>query len=333
MQTPLISIVVPVYNVAPYIEKCLKSIQAQSFTNFRCIVVNDGSTDNSLALARQAVRGDWRFEFIDKPNRGLSSARNAGIDKVSSPYISFLDSDDWMEPDCLKEAYRQITAEDADICLFSINYVTEEGAVLNTEHDDLEGFFEKEDTLLTFNTLSRYAWNKLYKTEVFKDIRYPEHIKTFEDVYVFFELIHSRKLTNVRKPLVNYLQRSNTLSKGISPTFIEDRAAICEHQERFAAKIALDRARPDYVRYNRLRTFIINTVVRLTVFSKDFPTDSDKLKTYLSPKDLSLANVIFAFRINRQVGMMLALYKLFPHRFPRIFRYLSRKGYLHPSRS
>lgn len=331
MQTPQISIVVPVYNVAPYIEKCLKSIQAQTFSNFRCIVVNDGSTDNSLALALQAVQGDWRFEFISKPNGGLSSARNAGIAKVTSSFISFVDSDDWLEPDCLKEAYQQIKAEDADVCLFSINYVTENGQIVNIEHNDLEGFIEKKDTLLAYNTLTRYAWNKLYRTDVFKEIRFPEHIKTFEDVYVFFQLIHGRKLTNIKKPLYNYLQRNNTLSKGVSPTFIEDRAAICDHQELLASQIGLSKERPGYVRYNRIRTFIINTAVRLAIFSSDFKADSDKLRALLKPKDLSLFNVLFALKANRQAGIILGAYKFFPHRFPEVFRYLSRKRIIRPS--
>ena len=96
---PTISVIVPVYNVEPWLKENLESIRTQSFTDYECILVDDGSTDGGPALCDKYARNDDRFKVIHKPNGGLSDARNAGIGIATGEYLGFVDSDDWIEPD------------------------------------------------------------------------------------------------------------------------------------------------------------------------------------------------------------------------------------------
>lgn len=111
---PLISVIVPVWNVAAHVGACLRSLAAQSLPDFEAIVVDDGSTDDSLARARSAVAGDARFRFLEQPNRGLSAARNAGLAVARGAFVAFLDSDDRLAPDCLAALHGALAESGAD---------------------------------------------------------------------------------------------------------------------------------------------------------------------------------------------------------------------------
>ena len=124
---PLISLVVPVYNVVDYVGDCIASLKAQTLTDFEVIVVNDGSTDGSAEAARRAIGGDPRFCVIDQPNAGLSSARNAGLDHVTAPVIGFVDSDDRVAPDYLSQMYSVLEDTGADWVSCGIAFCPKEG--------------------------------------------------------------------------------------------------------------------------------------------------------------------------------------------------------------
>ena len=103
---PKVSIIVPIYNVKPYLKECLDSILVQTFSDFELILVDDGSTDGSERLADSYALSDPRVKVVYKENGGLSSARNAGLDLACGEYIYFVDSDDYIEPDTLERPYR-----------------------------------------------------------------------------------------------------------------------------------------------------------------------------------------------------------------------------------
>ena len=110
MTQELISIIVPIYNVENYLRHCLDSIQKQTYQNFECLLINDGSPDNSAGICREYVEKDSRFRYFEKENGGLSSARNVGIEKSSGVYITFVDSDDWLDSDYLEAvSYTHLT--------------------------------------------------------------------------------------------------------------------------------------------------------------------------------------------------------------------------------
>ena len=117
MGNELISIVVPIYNVENYLRQCLDSIVSQTYQNFECLLINDGSPDNSEDICREYVDKDSRFKYFDKENGGVSSARNLGIERSGGAYITFIDSDDWVDSDYLEVLYNALIDENADIAI------------------------------------------------------------------------------------------------------------------------------------------------------------------------------------------------------------------------
>ena len=120
MVQDLISIVVPIYNVENYLRMCLDSIQNQTYKNFECLLINDGSPDNSAEICREYVAKDSRFRYFEKENGGLSSARNYGIERAEGAFITFVDSDDWLEANALEIFSEKQNQYDADIVVASM---------------------------------------------------------------------------------------------------------------------------------------------------------------------------------------------------------------------
>ena len=111
----LISIIVPIYNVEEYLRECLDSIQKQTYTNFECIMINDGSTDNSGGICQEYAQKDNRIVYIEKENGGQAEARNMGLDRMTGSYVTFVDSDDWVEKTYIEELYDKLITYHADI--------------------------------------------------------------------------------------------------------------------------------------------------------------------------------------------------------------------------
>ncbi len=127
---PKISIIVPVYNVENYLKKCLDSIVNQTFKDIEIILINDGSTDNSLNICKEYAKKDHRIRLINKPNGGLSSARNVGIDLSTGEYLGFVDSDDWIALNMYEKLYNLCKIFNADIS--QCKYIRNNEQKLNT---------------------------------------------------------------------------------------------------------------------------------------------------------------------------------------------------------
>lgn len=138
------SIVIPVYNVEKYIDKCLNSILCQSYDNFEVIIVNDGTKDNSQKIIDKYVKKDKRFKSYIKKNGGLSSARNYGLDYVKGDYLLFVDSDDYIEPELLKKLFVLLNNREYDVVKFKLQLVTEDGDLIRKER----GFNTSKDVAL-----------------------------------------------------------------------------------------------------------------------------------------------------------------------------------------
>ncbi|MFV0271037.1 MAG: glycosyltransferase family 2 protein [Macellibacteroides fermentans] len=150
MRKPLVSIIVPVYNTAPFLVNCLNSLVGQTYRNIELIVVNDGSKDNSLAIIEQYALSDMRVKVVNQENKGISGARNAGIEKASGEYILFVDSDDWIDIQTCEYAVERVCETNADLVFWS--YVREYGTSKTLRKDifNTDTFFTGEsfETLL-----------------------------------------------------------------------------------------------------------------------------------------------------------------------------------------
>lgn len=208
---PLVSIIMPVYNVEKYIVKSFLSAINQTYDNCEVIVVNDGTKDNSIELIRPYFRDNTIL--INQINGGLSSARNTGLQHASGEYIFFLDSDDWIEENCI-EIMMNSFEKNVDIVQGSVNYVYENGrntqkkllkeAIIGQNNTLVKEYFYKQNLFIC-------VWNKLYRKKTLENIRFFNGIVN-EDVVFTFELCCMPLLIkNISTPIINYLQRDNSI--------------------------------------------------------------------------------------------------------------------------
>ena len=226
MENELISIVVPIYNVENYLRQCLDSISEQTYKNFECILINDGSTDNSKQIAEEYLT-DSRFKLINQSNKGLSGARNTGISHIreESTFVAFVDSDDYIYPDFLETLIEHIE-DDVDIIEGMIDYFHDEIKVDNVCHDfEKQILISKDDKLgkLALNELRVSVFPKLFRKSLFTEDFFPEGW-IFEDLAVVPELvIHSGKWIKLPKVIYGYRIRPNSIT---TKEFLEEKLDV-----------------------------------------------------------------------------------------------------------
>ena len=213
---PAVSVIVPVYKVEQYLDKCVQSILDQTFRDFELLLVDDGSPDRCGEMCEAWAKKDDRIRVIHKPNGGLSDARNAGIGQADGDYLLFVDSDDWIEKDMLETLYGLIRDADADMACCNFRSINEDG----TQHWDdaviTPGVWTEEDFWKQFfssnaQTYCNVAWNKLYKKELFDQVRYPVG-RINEDVYTLYALVSQcKKIAATDKIGYYYLFRAGSI--------------------------------------------------------------------------------------------------------------------------
>lgn len=211
-----ISIIVPVFNVEKYINKCIDSILMQTFSNFELILVDDGSTDNSGKICDEYLGKDNRIKVIHQKNSGLSCARNVGIENSTGNFLGFVDSDDYLESDMYQILYDDIKHFDADIsvCQFYDEYDgkryfnNRKSKIKRCVFDNISAFkFTVEGNFLTVN-----AVNKLYSRRLFDNVRYPVG-KTYEDAFVTpILMFNSKRISYNPSPKYVYVHRKNSIT-------------------------------------------------------------------------------------------------------------------------
>ncbi|MBE6158486.1 MAG: glycosyltransferase family 2 protein [Firmicutes bacterium] len=213
-----ISIVIPAYNVEKYIDKCLESVVGQTYKKIEIILVNDGSKDNTPLLCEKWKEKDERIIYISQTNKGLSGARNTGIDKATGKYIVFIDSDDWIESNMIEIMYNNLVNNNANISICNRWYYYEENGKKSLRFSKDKGIikFSKEEALMNLINMNDYdmsAWCKMYDTSFFKKIKFPEG-KLCEDYYIMCKIFDmADSIVYDSTPLCYYVQRSGSISK------------------------------------------------------------------------------------------------------------------------
>ena len=204
-----LSVVVPIYNVEDYLAKCLDSIMNQTFSDFECIMVNDGTKDNSDKIALEYQNKDRRFRLLNKANGGLSDARNAGMEIAKGKYIYFADSDDFLELDLFEKCIAKLEATDSDMVIFDVYQYylkTNSKEIIRNKYDENKVYNLKDNKDIICNILNA-AWNKMYKRSLFTDnnIIYPFGCY-YEDLGTTYRLLlKCKKIAFVNEALYNYL--------------------------------------------------------------------------------------------------------------------------------
>ena len=231
------SILIPVYNVGQYIAQCLESVIYQTYRNLEIIIVDDGSTDDSGIICDRYAGRDDRIQVFHTSNKGLAAARNLGLDHAKGPYISFIDSDDWIEQHTIETLLKIAAETDADIVTArSCSEYKEKTVYPKTEKEEVKVFCGK-DILPAYvkGAFREVAWNKLYKQDCFSGIRYPEG-HNFEDVSTTWKIMKrtaEKKGTIAACPevLFHFRVRKSSISHTMSLNNVVD--CWNAYQERF----------------------------------------------------------------------------------------------------
>ena len=214
----LISVIVPVYNVEDYLEECINSILSQTYTNLEILIVDDGSTDNSLAILQQFSQRDSRITIFTKENGGLSSARNCAIDEAKGEYFTFIDSDDYIEENYIEYLMKSLIDNEADISIVNSYHmingkrkdiINNDGSVsIFSRREVLEKMYSKKND---FIGILQSAQGKLYKKELFNNIKYPLG-KKYEDAFTTYKLyLNSKKIVYTNLALYAYRIREGSI--------------------------------------------------------------------------------------------------------------------------
>ncbi len=212
-----ISVIVPVYNVAEYLGKCVDSIMGQTYKNLEILLVDDGSKDNSGEICDEYALKDSRIRVIHQKNGGLSAARNTGLNAASGEYVFFCDSDDYIELDALEKLHSKLAADNADIVACGFSEVWEkEGKVTNKKAftSNSTGRWSGHESIIQMmrtNNICTVAWNKLYKRDLFDDVRFPEG-RVHEDEATIYKALYKAKIVSfLPVSLYNYIQRNESI--------------------------------------------------------------------------------------------------------------------------
>ena len=234
-----ISILVPVYNVEKWLDRCLDSLQSQTWEDWEAVLVNDGSTDHSLNIARKRAAQDPRIRVFSYPNAGISVTRNRLLSHAQGDAFVFVDSDDWIDPPMLEHLARIMNRENCDIV--QCGYRMEFGPVPFLREVASRGVHTREEALqmlVNNQGINNYPWGKLYRRHTFDHVRFPENVKGFEDTRTIFRtFLNASRIATIPNRYVHYVQHPGSLTNCMSLETVNDMRRAYEYQEQYLKKV------------------------------------------------------------------------------------------------
>lgn len=257
----LISIIVPIYNVYPYLRLCLERIENQTYPHFEVLLINDGSRDNSKDICLEFAERDKRFKYIEQKNAGLSSARNTGILNATGEFITFIDGDDFVEPNYLEELYYTSLKNDSEIVVGSYKKFKEEDNNYYIhifdyreehfiKHELIENIAQLENKGLEFQKI----WGNLYHKRLFENVMFSVG-KNIADTRTNYKLyMESCKTTYIHKDLYVYRIRKGSISDNISEEFLTDELEALLERIAVLSIVGIDISKEKEMLKDRLKT-------------------------------------------------------------------------------
>ena len=308
---PLISVIVPVYNVAEYLSRCLNSICNQTYKNLEIILVDDGSTDNSLKICNQYAAKDKRITVIHQENGGLSAARNTGMDHMHGEFFTFIDSDDWVTPDYCQVLLDLINQTNADVSAGNFTYAYEDGSQqLFQAPNENKIIFTGEDLFLFGFNYHHCACVKLYRTSTCKTLRFNSYYSLSEDLDFFFQLSrHITTLAYTNRSISYYYQRPHSLIRSTDLPGREKIFYLYQQLEDYCLKNHFNQA------YKKIRALSLEygcvfTILAILELNQDFHVKMQEIYSWLKK--------------NQEDIFHLKSMRLFGHVFMRLFCYFPR---------
>lgn len=255
---PKVSVIVPIYNVEKYLEKCINSLLSQTLEDIQIILVNDGSKDNSGNIAREYEKNNKnRIIYVEKENGGLSDARNYGLKYATGDFIAFLDSDDYIEKNAYEEMYDKAIEENADYveCDFIWEFP-------NKIRVDKQYPYKNKKEMLSFVRV--VAWNKLIKSQLITDnnLEFPKGLR-YEDVEFTYKLIpFVNKFAYVDKPFIHYVQREGSIAN-VQNERTAEIFTVLDNVIEFYKKNNIYEEYRDELEYNYARYLLCSSLKRM----------------------------------------------------------------------
>lgn len=290
----LVSIIIPVYNVRPYLEEALNSVLRQTYTNLEILLIDDGSTDGSGEVCDEYACRDNRIHVIHQRNHGLSAARNAGLDVMTGDLTAFLDPDDAYADSFIEVLLNTVMTENVDLamCGYTTHHTTGPLCYPGNGKDQSllrPGLYDRADALraLVDNALNVGVWNKLYRRDLWRDLRFPDgHV--YEDLDITYRIFdHCHSLRCLDQPLYLHRQRAGSITHTVSVDNIRDWHLAMAHFESYIAANIPAIFTSDQLRRHRQK--------RLSRLIVDYATYVSSLGTCRDPFAEKLKKKIFSF--------------------------------------
>lgn len=309
---PLISIIVPVYNVQNYISNCIESILGQTHTELELILVDDGSTDHSGEILVEYAKKDSRIITIHQRNMGVAAARNNGVRKAKGDFVGFVDGDDSIESDMYEILYNMLMSYEADIAMCGMKMVDSNGHIYNKLIND-DKYMARDALLELSNTIDilkyclcereMFVWNKLYKKNLLKDIRFPEG-KVFEDHFIMYKILEqAKKIIITEEKKYMYLYRTDSISHSkFNRNYFDLINAQIEQYEYISSTYHELESDSRRLMFTDLLAIMENVILDncLHIYRKEILSIIDEVKKYpitncgLSTLEIRLLNLLFS---------------------------------------
>lgn len=278
----LISVIIPVFNVGKYIEKCIQSVVAQDYHNIEIILVDDGSSDVSSEICDRYANNDNRIKVIHKINEGVSKARNIGLDISIGKYCCFIDGDDFIEYDYISKMYNAITTLDTDMVCCGCWRERIDGKVIWERKIDKTIKYNRRESILELFTPTSFVgwpWNKMFKISIIRDnnIRFDENLKYCEDeIFVLQYLFKSKGCCYIKEQLYHYIENQMSVNMKIYT------------EKKFDVR-CLDRQKADNISkaiVESLKDSELQKIVNARIFTSNIATLSKLIAGYNNEKDI-----------------------------------------------
>ena len=316
----LVSIIVPIYNVEKYLKRCIDSIINQTYTNLEIVLVNDGSTDNCEKICNEYSKKDVRIKVIHKKNGGVSSARNEGIRNSSGHFITFVDSDDWIENEMIYKMLKLSKKYDSDYVM--IGYNETDNVQNKTKYSIKESIIEKDEFMRKFFKIGNqecifYPWGKLIKRNLIEDDLFPVDCRIGEDVIANYKtLMKTNKIAVSNEKLYNYFQhaegltRSGFSSKDFDLINVWDNMLQLTKNTKYYEYAKINRARTDFTILTRMSMNVKYDIIidKYEIQYKEMLTNLKRNKKLLIKSKIPLTRKVM-------IEVMCFNYKLFSNIF------------------
>lgn len=312
INNPLVSIIVPIYNVELYLERCINSLIIQSLQEIEIILVNDGSTDNSENIMLELASKDNRIRTFTKPNGGLSDARNFGIKHAAGNYLAFVDSDDWIDKNMLKKMYDLASTTNCEMVICNLQKVNENEVPfrkLEQMQPNQKEVVNLSEDFSSFGEISWFACNKLFKRDLFHDVEFTKNLH-FEDIATVPRLLlKSKKIGFCKEYFYQYFEREGSITRNFTKKGLDMFKAIEIVEEDFKnSNFKLNRK--EWKRFLIINGFYSFLAYTAQVKDKKLKTEMyNKLKKFITLNKVNKLEIIKYKRFNYNYLLSLSIKK------------------------